>query len=102
MSRNRAEDRPTLRQRLSSPGWKRFFRIAGLTLVVAACALLLILIITVLTQPADRAFTRPGEWLVIGLIALPAVLILLIALIAGLRWRRKRARSTPSSEEIAP
>ncbi len=71
-------EKPPLKVRLASPGWKRFFRIALWVLRIAAAGVLVLLLITIVTQPADRAFTRPAEWLAIALIALPALLILIL------------------------
>ncbi len=81
--------RPPLKVRLSSPGWKRFFRILRWVLGIASAALLVLLLVTVLTQPSDRSFSRPEEWLAIGLIALPAVFILLCLLIRRLLSGRR-------------
>ncbi len=80
--------RRSLRQILSAPGTRKALRIIGLVLSALSAVWLILLTLAVILQPADRAFTRPEEWLVLALLALPAVLILAAFLILRLRRRQ--------------
>lgn len=81
-------ERRSLRQILSAPGTRKALRIIGLVLSALSAVWLILLTLAVILQPADRAFTRPEEWLVLALLALPAVLILAAFLILRLRRRQ--------------
>ncbi len=87
------EERRSLRQILATPRAKKVLRVAGRVLAVLAAVYLVVLALVVILQPADRAFTRPEEWLVIGLLALPALVILAVALVRILR-RKKHGLKT--------
>ena len=85
-------ERRSLREILTSPTAKMILRILGWILAGLAAAYLITLAAVVIFQPADRAFTRREEWIAIGLLALPALIIIGIAA-ARLLIRRKHRRS---------
>ena len=92
MSRRRdgtPRERRSLREILAAPAARKVLRIIGWTLTGLAAVWLIGLITVVLTQPADRAFTRPEEWIGIALLSAPAILVLLIALIRLILRHRK-------------
>ena len=92
MKRNEKEERRSLRELLATPAGQKFLRIAGWTLAALAAVYLIVLALVVLLQPADRAFTRREEWITIGLLALPAVIILAISLIRFLRRKQRKSK----------
>lgn len=92
MKRNEKEERRSLRELLATPVGKKVLRITGWTLTALAAVYLIVLALVVLLQPADRAFTRTEEWITIGLLALPAVIILAIGLIRFLRRKQRKSK----------
>ena len=92
MKRNEKEERRSLRELLATPAGKKVLRITGWTLAALAAVYLIVLALVVLLQPADRAFTRREEWITIGLLALPAVIILAIGLIRFLRRKQRKSK----------
>ena len=92
MKRNEKEERRSLRELLATPAGQKFLRITGWTLAALAAVYLIVLALVVLLQPADRAFTRREEWITIGLLALPAVIILAIGLIRFLRRKQRKSK----------
>lgn len=86
------EERRSLRELLATPTGKKVLRIAGWTLTGLAAVYLIVLALVVLLQPADRAFTRKEEWITIGLLALPAVIILAFGLVRFLRRRQRKSK----------
>ena len=88
MKRKNRDERRSLREILATPTGKKVLRIIGWTLVGLSAVYLIILALVVIVQPADRAFTRTEEWITIGLLALPAVVILVIGLIRFLHRRK--------------
>ena len=90
MKRKNRDERRSLREILATPTGKKVLRIMGWTLEALAAVYLIILALVVILQPADRAFTRTEEWITIGLLALPAVVILIIGLIRFLSRRKRK------------
>ncbi len=90
MKPERGRERRSLRELLATPAARHALRIAGWTLFGLSAVYLILLAVTVLFQPAGRRFTRPEEWLAIGLLALPALGILAAGGVALIRRRRRR------------
>lgn len=88
------KERRTLRQILSTPRAKRIFGVIGWVLAGLSAIFLVTLALVVLTQPADRRFTRPEEWLAIGLLGLIPLVILIIGAVRLLRKRKRRTKDT--------
>ena len=92
MSRGEGRERRSLRQVLAGPRARRVLGILGWVLTGLSAVFLAGLALVVLAQPADRRFTRPEEWLTIGLLALIPLVIVILGVWRLLRRRRRGPR----------